>query len=58
MSCRIRALEHRKCATALAGTHPGFQGREQDEVDCTVNETLAVFVLSVFTFCFIHQLSF
>jgi len=25
-----------------------------DEVDCTVNETLAVFV---FTFCFIHQLN-
>jgi len=31
-----------------------------DEVDCTVNETLAVFVLTflpVFTFYFMHQLS-
>ena len=27
MSRRIRAVEHRKCATGLAGTHPGLQYR-------------------------------
>ena len=27
MSCRIRAVEHRKCAAGLAGTHPGLQDR-------------------------------
>jgi len=25
MSCRIRAVEHGKCAAGLAGTHPGLQ---------------------------------
>jgi len=24
MSCRIRAVEHRKCAAGLADTHPGL----------------------------------
>jgi len=27
MSGRTRALEHRKCAAGLAGTHPGLQDR-------------------------------
>jgi len=27
MSCRIRAVEHKKCAVGLAGTHPGLQDR-------------------------------
>ena len=27
MSCRIRAVEHRKCADGLADTHPGLQCR-------------------------------
>jgi len=27
MSCRIRAVEHRKCAAGLAGTHPCLQDR-------------------------------
>jgi len=27
MSCRIRAVEHRKCAAGLAGAHHGLQGR-------------------------------
>ena len=27
MSCRIRAVEHRKCAPGLAGAHPGLQDR-------------------------------
>jgi len=27
MSCRIRAVEHRKCAPGLAGTHPGLKER-------------------------------
>jgi len=27
MSCRIRAVEHRKCAAGLAGAHPGLQDR-------------------------------
>ena len=27
MSCRIRAVEHRKCAAGLAGVHPGLQDR-------------------------------
>jgi len=26
VSCRIRAVEHRKCAAGLAGAHPGLQG--------------------------------
>ena len=26
MSCRIRAVEHRKCAAGLAGAHPDLQG--------------------------------
>jgi len=25
MSCRIRAVEHRKCASGLPGAHPGLQ---------------------------------
>jgi len=25
MSCRIRAVEHRKCAAGLANAHPGLQ---------------------------------
>jgi len=27
MSCRIRAVEHRKCAVGLAGAHAGLQDR-------------------------------
>ena len=27
MSCRIRAVEHRKCAAGPAGAHPGLQDR-------------------------------
>ena len=27
MSCRIRAVEHRKCAAVLADAHPGLQNR-------------------------------
>jgi len=27
MSCRIRAVEHRKCVSGLAGAHPGLQDR-------------------------------
>jgi len=27
MSCRIRAVEHRKCAAGLSSTHPGLQDR-------------------------------
>jgi len=27
MSCRIRAVEHRKCAAGLAGAHSGLQDR-------------------------------
>ena len=27
MYCRIRAVEHRKCAAGRAGAHPGLQGR-------------------------------
>jgi len=27
MSCRIRAVEHRKCTAGLAGVHPGLQDR-------------------------------
>jgi len=27
MSCRIRAVEHRKCAAGLADAHPGLQDR-------------------------------
>ena len=27
MSCRIRAVEHRKCAAGLSGAHPGLQDR-------------------------------
>jgi len=27
MSCRIRAVEHRKCGAGLAGAHPGLQDR-------------------------------
>jgi len=27
MSCRIRAVEHRKCAAGLAGAPPGLQDR-------------------------------
>ena len=27
MSCRIRAVEHRKCATGLTGAHLGLQDR-------------------------------
>jgi len=27
MSCRIRAVEHGKCASGLAGAHPGLQDR-------------------------------
>jgi len=27
MSCRIRAVEHRKCAAGLANAHPGLQDR-------------------------------
>ena len=27
MSCRIKALEHRKCVAGLAGAHPGLQDR-------------------------------
>jgi len=27
MSCRIRAVEHRKCAAGLAGAHPDLQDR-------------------------------
>ena len=27
MSCRIRAVEHRKCAAGLAGAQPGLQDR-------------------------------
>jgi len=27
MSCRIRAVEHRKSAAGLAGAHPGLQHR-------------------------------
>ena len=27
MSCRIRAIEHRKCAAGLAGAQPGLQDR-------------------------------
>ena len=27
MSCRIRAVEHRKCEAGHAGAHPGLQDR-------------------------------
>jgi len=27
MSCRIRAVEHRKCGAGLPGAHPGLQDR-------------------------------
>jgi len=27
MSCRIRAVEHRKCAAGMAGVYPGLQDR-------------------------------
>jgi len=27
MSCRIRAVEHKKCAAGLSDAHPGFQDR-------------------------------
>jgi len=27
MSCRIRAVEHRKCVAGPAGAHPGLQDR-------------------------------
>jgi len=27
MTCRIRAVEHRKCEAGLAGAHPGLQNR-------------------------------
>jgi len=27
MPCRIRAVEHRKCAAGLADAHPGLQDR-------------------------------
>ena len=27
MSCRIRAVEHRKCVAGLPGAHPGLQDR-------------------------------
>jgi len=27
MSCRIRAVEHRKCAAGLSDAHPGLQDR-------------------------------
>jgi len=27
MSCRIRVVEHRKCAAGLADAHPGLQDR-------------------------------
>jgi len=27
MSCRKRAVEHRKCAAGLAGAHPGLHDR-------------------------------
>jgi len=27
MSCRIRAVDHRKCAPGPAGAHPGLQDR-------------------------------
>jgi len=27
MPCRIRAVEHRKCAAGLPGAHPGLQDR-------------------------------
>ena len=27
MSCRIRAVEHRKCAAGLASAHPGLRDR-------------------------------
>jgi len=27
MSCRIRAVKHRKCATGLSNAHPGLQDR-------------------------------
>jgi len=27
MSCRIRAVEHRKCVAGLASAHPGLQDR-------------------------------
>jgi len=27
MSCRVRTVEHRKCAAGLAGAHPGLQDR-------------------------------
>ena len=27
MYCRIRAVEHRKCATGLSDAHPGLQDR-------------------------------
>jgi len=27
MSCRIRVVEHEKCAAGLAGAHPGLQDR-------------------------------
>jgi len=27
MSCRIRAVEHTKCAAGHAGAHPGLQGQ-------------------------------
>jgi len=27
MSCRIRAVEHRKCVAGSSGAHPGLQDR-------------------------------
>jgi len=40
MSCRIRAVEHRKCAAGLPGAHPGLQDRILLNYTRTENETI------------------
>jgi len=38
MSCRIRAVEHRKCAARLSDAHPGLQDR--NSLNCTIIENV------------------
>jgi len=47
MSCRIRAVEHRKFAAGLAGVHPGFQGRILLNYTIIENAHNLVFLFSV-----------
>jgi len=50
MSCRIRAVEHRKCAAGLPNAHPGLQGRILLNYTRTENARKCARKLSIFRY--------